>query len=137
VTIVSVLRLQALVHFGDSSNPTWDQFDVINWSTIEINVGIICACMPSIRVVLVRIFPRVFGSTRNNTNPLSSFGGSKPLTGGRLGHNKDGSVITYTKTFDVQHQDRNNDEIGLVLMDDLATRKESQAKSGGSSEISV
>lgn len=39
VTIVSVLRLQSLVLFAESHNPTWDNFDVANWSTIEINTG--------------------------------------------------------------------------------------------------
>ena len=64
VTIVSILRLQSLVDFAKSHNATWEQYDVANWSTIEINVGIICACMPALRLVLVRAFPRMLGSTR-------------------------------------------------------------------------
>lgn len=62
--MVSILRLQSLVDFAKSHNPTWEQYDVANWSTIEINVGIICACMPALRLVLVRFFPRILGSTR-------------------------------------------------------------------------
>jgi len=40
VTVVSILRLQALVHFAASSNVSWEFYDVSMWSTIEICVGI-------------------------------------------------------------------------------------------------
>ncbi len=49
--------------FANSTNPTWDDWDVSNWSTIELNVGIICACMPALRLLLVRLFPRIMGSS--------------------------------------------------------------------------
>ncbi|KAH7237926.1 hypothetical protein B0J15DRAFT_503198 [Fusarium solani] len=57
VTIVSIVRFQALVHYGKSMNKTWELYNVSVWSTIETTVGIICVCLPTIRVVLVRIFP--------------------------------------------------------------------------------
>jgi hypothetical protein len=41
VTIVSILRLQALVHFARSKNLSWDFFDVSIWSTVELGVGVI------------------------------------------------------------------------------------------------
>ncbi|KAJ0163189.1 hypothetical protein CTA2_3374 [Colletotrichum tanaceti] len=72
VTVVSILRLQSLVQFAKSQNPTWDQFDVALWSTVEINVGIICACMPSIRVILVGFFPRLLGTTRRGGTSSSN-----------------------------------------------------------------
>jgi hypothetical protein len=40
VTVVSILRLTALVHFAVSSNASWEFYDVSLWSTIEITVGI-------------------------------------------------------------------------------------------------
>lgn len=40
VTIVSILRLQALVNFAKSSNVSWEFYNVSVWSTIEICVGI-------------------------------------------------------------------------------------------------
>ncbi|KAF2750589.1 hypothetical protein M011DRAFT_516936 [Sporormia fimetaria CBS 119925] len=119
VTIVSILRLQSLVYFANSVNPTWDQFDVINWSTIEVNVGIICACMPTIRVILVRLFPKILGSTQNNTNQyLHKYGtggpgreSKGPMSKG--GFNNNQAIITYTKTFEVSRHDReDSDEMG-------------------------
>ena len=31
------------------------------WSTIEVHVGILCACLPAIRTVLRKVWPSVFG----------------------------------------------------------------------------
>ncbi|KAG5919105.1 hypothetical protein E4U53_004026 [Claviceps sorghi] len=70
VTIVSILRLQSLVYFYRSSNPTWDLWYTAWWSTIEINVGLICACLPTIRVILVRLWPDIFGSTIHSRSSI-------------------------------------------------------------------
>lgn len=63
VTIVSILRLQSLITFAATSNVTWQFFDVSIWSTVEICVGIICASLPAVRLVLVKIFPVLGGSS--------------------------------------------------------------------------
>ncbi|KAI6781621.1 CFEM domain-containing protein [Emericellopsis cladophorae] len=68
VTVVSILRLQSLVHFATSSNITWEFYDVSVWSTIEICVGVACACLPTVRLLLVKIFPKLAGSTRRATD---------------------------------------------------------------------
>lgn len=60
VTIISIVRLHSLItHPWDDSNATWVKMDVALWSTVEINVGIICACLPSLRSLLVRAFPSI------------------------------------------------------------------------------
>ncbi|XWW97979.1 hypothetical protein V2A60_005975 [Cordyceps javanica] len=65
VTVVSILRLRSLVTFGaESQNPTWEFLDVALWSDIEINVGLMCTCMPSLRLLLVRLFPKILGTTQ-------------------------------------------------------------------------
>ncbi|KAJ4390957.1 hypothetical protein N0V93_004556 [Gnomoniopsis smithogilvyi] len=64
VTVISVIRLQALAGFASSSNPTWDNLRVSQWSTIEVNVGIICASMPTLRLLLLKIFPALSGTTQ-------------------------------------------------------------------------
>lgn len=40
ITVVSILRLQALVHFALGHNVSWEFYDVSIWSSIEIGVGI-------------------------------------------------------------------------------------------------
>ncbi|KAI1344721.1 CFEM domain-containing protein [Xylariaceae sp. FL0016] len=63
VTVVSVVRLTSLVEFRESRNLTWDYWNVSMWSTVEITVGIICACMPSLRSILIRVAPKIFDGT--------------------------------------------------------------------------
>ncbi|KAM5349615.1 hypothetical protein ACJ41O_006120 [Fusarium nematophilum] len=63
VTVVSILRLRFLVAFGNSINPTWDAYSTCYWSIIELNVAICCACMPNLRLLLLRAFPRVVASS--------------------------------------------------------------------------
>ncbi|EXJ56453.1 hypothetical protein A1O7_06797 [Cladophialophora yegresii CBS 114405] len=58
VTLVSILRLWSMTSLGDTWNPTWDFVPFGYWSDLEFNVGIACICMPSLRVVLRRYFPR-------------------------------------------------------------------------------
>lgn len=68
VTIISILRLKSLVTFSNSQNPTWDNFEVAMFSDVEINVGIICACMPALRMLLIGLCPRISGSSGSHSN---------------------------------------------------------------------
>lgn len=53
-----MLRFRPLLRASASTaNPTtWDFFDIAIWSIVEVNVGIMCVCMPSLRLLLVRLF---------------------------------------------------------------------------------
>ncbi|TQV90126.1 CFEM domain-containing protein [Cordyceps javanica] len=76
VTIVSVSRLRALRHYANTSNPTWDQFDLVWFSTIEVGIGLMCTCMPATRLALEHMAPRIFGNGSRevsvHSNRLSS-----------------------------------------------------------------
>ncbi|CAG8921591.1 unnamed protein product [Penicillium salamii] len=63
VTLVSILRLNSLIHFASTTNLTWDYVSIGYWSTIECDVGVICACLPAIRSLLRRVAPGLFGDT--------------------------------------------------------------------------
>lgn len=67
VTVVSFLRLASVRHYASTSNPTWDQWDIVWWSTIEVEVGLICTCLPAMRLILVRLAPQVFGAEPGNS----------------------------------------------------------------------
>lgn len=100
------------------------------------------------RVILVRFFPKVLGSTRNASNQHYAKYGSRS---GPKGHNvmtsnglasntgkeaNDRNGITFTKTFEVEHGGKEADEINLVEMDDFSG-KGSKVKSGNSSQVSL
>lgn len=64
------------------------------WSTIEINVAIMCACMPAMRQILVWLFPVVFGGATtlrgryyyNNGNNNYGSGATPPAPKGHVHH---------------------------------------------------
>lgn len=62
VLVTSCIRLQYLVRFARSTNPSWDFFDTTVWSAFEVAVSVIAASLPAIRLYLVRAWPRVFSS---------------------------------------------------------------------------
>ncbi|KAK3903065.1 hypothetical protein C8A05DRAFT_43640 [Staphylotrichum tortipilum] len=97
VTVVSIIRVKALITLGMSSNITWDNHPVTIWSMIELNVGIICICMPTLRLLLVRLFPKL---GRGGTSYINRYqhhsGGAQGLSGrgARMGQGRTGQGRT-------------------------------------------
>ncbi|KAK3487520.1 uncharacterized protein B0T23DRAFT_446287 [Neurospora hispaniola] len=56
-TMISIIRLHSLLAFQPSTNVTWDYYPVAVWSAVEYHVAVICACLPAMRQLLVRVFP--------------------------------------------------------------------------------
>lgn len=81
VVLTSCLRLKYLVQFSKSLNPTWDYTDAVIWTSLEVKVTIIVLCLPTVRMLLARLIPSVFGTTEGSSNPKSSSAISG--TGGR------------------------------------------------------
>lgn len=63
ITLISILRLQSLVQFSKTQNPTYDNAPAVFWSVLECDMFIICACMPSMRSFLRMLAPSCFQST--------------------------------------------------------------------------
>ncbi|KAF1933714.1 CFEM domain-containing protein [Didymella exigua CBS 183.55] len=78
VIVISSLRLYTLAHFANSKNITWDYFEAGYWSLLEIDVSIICGCMPAHRLLLSRLWPKVkltFNSGKNTSTSSSALSG--------------------------------------------------------------
>ncbi|KAF5530517.1 CFEM domain-containing protein [Fusarium mexicanum] len=65
VVVVSIIRLHSLTLFASTSNATWDLFEVTKWSVIEINIGLACTCLPTLRSALAKWFPDIIGASQN------------------------------------------------------------------------
>ena len=66
-------------HGLDDPNATWAIRDLAIWSTVEITVGITCACMPSIRMLFTMMFSRTSGTTVDSSKADAfEFGGLSP-----------------------------------------------------------
>ncbi|PVH99899.1 hypothetical protein DM02DRAFT_414617 [Periconia macrospinosa] len=63
VCVVSIIRLQTLVAIANSKDPTYDNLAAAMLSAIEANMGIICACLPSMRPLFSALMPAYFPST--------------------------------------------------------------------------
>ncbi|CBX90568.1 predicted protein [Plenodomus lingam JN3] len=88
VCVVSILRLHALtVMVANPQDTTWYSAASAYWSTIEMNMAILCASLPALKPLLVNIIPgfasrttsRGYGpnSGRRPSFPFATIGGSK------------------------------------------------------------
>lgn len=48
VTLCSIIRLYYVVHWSATTNPTWTYSKIAFWSLVEVDVGMICCCMPAL-----------------------------------------------------------------------------------------
>ena len=71
VCVVSMIRIKSLVDISRSPDVSWSNPPAAEWSAIEVNVGIICASLPSLKAAITRFFPRLF-SSRNGSRGLTS-----------------------------------------------------------------
>ncbi|KAH7066640.1 hypothetical protein BKA63DRAFT_124678 [Paraphoma chrysanthemicola] len=119
-TVVSIIRLQFLISYARTRNPTWDQANILKWSTIEIATGTVCSCIPSIRIILARVLPRTFGSSYDtgarhqypSANGRSSKGSGFPLK--NIHKSGDDNAIRCTTTFELSQAHKSDDELELV-----------------------
>ncbi|EGP85013.1 uncharacterized protein MYCGRDRAFT_74768 [Zymoseptoria tritici IPO323] len=78
VPIVSVIRLQTLLQFGNAMNVTYVYARVGYWSSAEQHLAVLCACMPAIRNLIRRFWKRsttvthASGSTDSSGNIANS-----------------------------------------------------------------
>ena len=63
-----------------TQDPFWDNAATSIWSVVELNCGIACATLPTLRPLLRKVFPSVFGSGYGSgaTGPTTK--GSRPPT---------------------------------------------------------
>jgi hypothetical protein len=69
VCLVSIIRLHALVVLvRHPEDPTFYGTQGAYWSSIEVNLGIVCACAPALKPLVVKIIPHFssrYGSGRS------------------------------------------------------------------------
>ncbi len=75
--------MHSIVDFNKTTNPTWEQYGLVWWSTLEVNIGVTVTCLPSLRLILLRIWPTTFGGggSADVTNQDNSIPGQMPTIG--------------------------------------------------------
>ncbi|KAF1832109.1 hypothetical protein BDW02DRAFT_581484 [Decorospora gaudefroyi] len=80
VTLVSVIRLYTLDEISNSTDVSLDNPAHATLSAVEVNMGIICACLLPMRPLLARILPQYFSAApQYNNTPLMYFERSKHM----------------------------------------------------------
>lgn len=63
-----------MIQFANSQNVTWDYTPIGYWSTFEVHVGVIFACLPALRSLQHRIFPDSRSSRSYYTGASGAYG---------------------------------------------------------------
>lgn len=79
-TIISIVRLRYVSSFTTSVNASFDGYWISVWSDLEFNVGMICACLPSLRLLAARVWPSRF----NGKEAQASYAVSVSQARGRI-----------------------------------------------------
>lgn len=66
--VVSLMRLQSLYAVSVSEDISWDNPMAALWSNLEVNIGIICSCLPTLKTCVMRVFPKMFTSSRGTSS---------------------------------------------------------------------
>ena len=88
--IVSILRLVYLYPISVSKDVTWDNPMAAIWSSVEVNTGILCSCLPTLKGCISRFFPKLFNSY--HVNSLSGMRNTPGPSGSRLGMGSKGHI---------------------------------------------
>ncbi|KAE9565854.1 hypothetical protein CGMCC3_g17391 [Colletotrichum fructicola] len=65
--ITSAVRVKYLVEYSTTFDETWDHVDIVVWSFVEQSVAMLCASLPSLRLLLVSV------GTRHRPAPSEGF----------------------------------------------------------------
>ncbi|KAF1952731.1 hypothetical protein CC80DRAFT_479116 [Byssothecium circinans] len=82
ICIVSILRLHSLYFAAISTDPTYVNVGVSNWSCIELNAAILCACLPTLKPLFARIFPSLMRSGQGRATYHQSGSGNNAYRSG-------------------------------------------------------
>jgi hypothetical protein len=76
VCLISILRLVSLSRLDGVDMPY--KFSIVGyWGGVEVNLAVICACLTTLRPLIVRLFPRLLASTRTyNLDAPTTIGGT-------------------------------------------------------------
>ncbi|RDW93381.1 CFEM domain-containing protein [Aspergillus mulundensis] len=87
VTLISIFRCISLIRFDIFDNPTKNIVTISIWSVVEVDLSLICACMPSIRAFISYIHALIYGTPSSQSYGYG-YGYSSGPRGGPSGTGK-------------------------------------------------
>ncbi|KAJ5912115.1 uncharacterized protein N7473_001418 [Penicillium subrubescens] len=87
LTIIAIIRVVVFWNNRWGINQTTGLYPLIHWSVIEVQISVMCACLPAFRALAGRWFPSLLGSARR-TYASHTMEGYNRHTGGNSNINK-------------------------------------------------
>lgn len=80
VCVISIISSKSLYDIWVSQDVPWDNVPIADWTAVECNIGIMCACLLTLKPLLSRLLPFLMHSgphgPDNPTNDMSQQGHS-------------------------------------------------------------
>ncbi|KAL1856703.1 hypothetical protein Plec18170_003674 [Paecilomyces lecythidis] len=67
LTIVAIIRVVVFWFNRWNTNPSVQLQPIVYWSVVETHIAVICACLPTLRAMLVHLFPKLFPNAGDNS----------------------------------------------------------------------
>ncbi|KAJ5780667.1 hypothetical protein N7457_005827 [Penicillium paradoxum] len=118
VCIVSILRVVSFDN-ANPNDPTFSNVNPATWSSVEQSVGIICACLPTLRP----LFRRLYGSSRadSHMDGSSSYDDQHPTSLPRRlsQYDDDSSILGFAQSNSTRHDMRSTSSHQLEVMQSM------------------
>ncbi len=66
--MISVVRFKSLYDISISQDVSWDNVPIADWTAVECNIAIMCACLPTLKPLLSRFLPFLIQSRSGGTD---------------------------------------------------------------------
>ncbi|KAI1084989.1 hypothetical protein F5B20DRAFT_520502 [Whalleya microplaca] len=76
VVAVTIYKLTLIDSWTRLTNPSYDQVPMMIWAAVEVDLGVICACMPSLPVLFRPAIQRFKEATSKGSPDASGYSGS-------------------------------------------------------------
>jgi hypothetical protein len=123
------VRLQSVITVLNSTDLSYDTTGILIWSTIEAHVTIVCASVPTLKPLVARYFPRIWGSNKTsgnyNNNPSDAITGRSRKLGSESNH--DGNTYAM-KNYAGYENSKTDTTIVAGKRDQYALENESQER---------
>lgn len=140
VCLISVIRTIILNTLLYAEDVTWEMTAIANWSTVEMNIAIVCGCMPVLKPILSKVFEpiadRVLPKQHQELDdPIEGRPrtiGSMPMKAFRFG----GSTKTHVETV-VQEPAAHWTDNGTASLTEVETNLSGQARQNSDPELGL
>jgi hypothetical protein len=69
------VRLSTLDAAATTADPTWDNTEAALWSFLELSIAILAVCLPTLRPLVLKIFPRLMQNSTPNAPDTDPYTG--------------------------------------------------------------